>query len=338
MRYQITFIFLFGLSALTPLSAGAQVSTDEAREKARVLADEGLKLYEEGQYDEAIERFREAEGHFHALTILLMLARAYDKNGEMLKAQGVYHRIVKEELVNYAPRVFFQSQETAKQELAALTQRIPTLEITIRGVPLDDVQITLDGVTVKNTLAGQPLPQNPGKHTVVVTLPSREPVRRTVVLSEGTQERVAIEMRPMAGPTGAAAGNSAWAERDASRVSRDAQPSEPWYLPGAIALGVGGLALGVGTVTGAIALSKVSELDAKCPERRCGESARESYETTGTLTTASTVGFAVGGGALATGAALLFLLRPASASPVDGAGRRADMLLGPGWVGAAGVF
>ena len=80
-------------------------------------------------------------------------------------------------------------------------------------------------------------------------------------------------------------------------------------LPGAIALGFGVVGLGVGTVTGALSMSQVSEIRARCRNNLCLTTDRAAAEDAQTLGNVSTAAFVVGGIAAAAGVVLL-VLRP----------------------------
>lgn len=316
------------LSALAPAEAWAQGAGSQPgaqaggpREQARALANKGVSLFEAGQYPEAIEAFREAEKLFHAPTILLMVARANDKLGRLLEARGVYTQIVDEPLANYAPPEFFEAQATAKAELTALLKRIPRVEIIVSGAGPAGAEITLDGAP---TQAGQAVPRDPGIHTVVVSVPGREPVLRTVTLKEGAQERVVVDLAaalPPADPPPPPGG------------VEPAGPRKGPMLPALVAFGVGGLGLGVGAVTGLLTLGKVGDLEKNCPGQVCSKTEESRYNSAHTLATVSTVGFVIAGLGAAAGAVLL-VVRPGG----DAAPAQTGVLVGPGWVGARGSF
>jgi hypothetical protein len=63
-------------------------------------------------------------------------------------------------------------------------------------------------------------------------------------------------------------------------------------------------------VAGALSLAKVSDLRNRCPSDRCAPGAQPDIDSAKTLGWVSTIGFAVGGAGVATGAVLLFLRHP----------------------------
>ena len=81
--------------------------------------------------------------------------------------------------------------------------------------------------------------------------------------------------------------------------------------------------------TGGLALDKVNELDARCPNKQCPSTEKRNQDTAAALGTAATVGLIVGGLGAATGTAVLLLTRP------EGGERRAGSSVSAG-VGLGG--
>jgi hypothetical protein len=103
------------------------------------------------------------------------------------------------------------------------------------------------------------------------------------------------------------------------------------WLPWA-AFGVGGVGLGLGVVTGVLAMGKHSTLNGECSGGSCPPSAQSDLDGYHTMGTLSTVGFIVAGVGAAAGVTLLFVLPKDSSAPAAGA------YVGPGSAGVAGTF
>jgi tetratricopeptide (TPR) repeat protein len=95
------------------------------------------------------------------------------------------------------------------------------------------------------------------------------------------------------------------AERDAA-VQRER--SFRLSLPGAVIGGVGVATAAAGFVVGALALGKVSDLEAVCVENVCPSSSRETYDSAQTLVTTADV-LIIGGAVLAAAGLSLVLLQ-----------------------------
>ena len=89
-------------------------------------------------------------------------------------------------------------------------------------------------------------------------------------------------------------------------------PSAGSPLPGLITIGVGAVGLGIGAVTGALSLSRVSDLEARCGGYHCSPADEADARSAKTLGNVSTAAFVVGGVAAAAGA-LLLVIRPGGA-------------------------
>ncbi|MGK3965767.1 tol-pal system YbgF family protein [Sorangium sp. So ce118] len=167
--------------------------TPHGKATARALADRGLDHYEAGRYAEALRAFHEAEAAVHAPTLLLMIARTYDKLGRLMESRAVYRRLVNEELAPDSPRAFVAAVDEAKQELAALDPRIPTLEVTLSGAAPDAVVLTVDSERIAPST---PVQRDPGEHQVAAAIAGQRLVTKTIRLREGTREHVVLHLTP----------------------------------------------------------------------------------------------------------------------------------------------
>lgn len=281
--------------------------------------------------------FLEAERHFHAPTVLIYRARAFEKLGWLLQAKSSYQEILNEQFIGTVPREFRAAQEEARGELEELSPRIPSLQIFVRGAAMADLHIVLDRYPVRGPSLKRPILLNPGEHHITLSAPDRDPERRTVVLAEQDRKQIVFDLGAPPREREPAASRPIAAPVEASPA--DASPAEGSLVPAAIAFTVGVAGLGIGAMSGVLALGSSSELEDRCPDRRCGggsvedlreaESLRTSAQTLGTL---STVTFIAGGAATAAGV-VLALVRP-------GGGRPAQVGLGagPGWISVRGSF
>ncbi|AKT40114.1 tetratricopeptide repeat protein [Chondromyces crocatus] len=310
------------VSSSLPAEAQTKASprTDGRRAEARTLADRGFEHYQAQRYDDALAAFREAVQVYRAPTVLLMLARTQERLGKLVEAQAAYEAVLFEPLAPTASKPFRDAKQQAQEELTALEQRIPRLKVVVTGAPDAAVTIAIDGVTVPAT--GQPMSRNPGRTRVVVSAPAHRAVERVVLLEEGRTAELSIVL----GPSGAG-------------VTSQGRGS---LLPAGLAFGLGGLGLGIGTVTGILAKVEVDDIRSRCNEAgHCPRDDKPRAEQTQSLITASTVGFVVGGVATALGVTLL-VLRPGGekASSTQEAAQTGAMhvVVGPGMARIEGTF
>lgn len=270
---------------ISPSPAEAQGATSR-QEAARAAGEEGLKLFTAGKWPEALEMFQRAESEFHAVTLVLYMARCQRMRGKLVEARALYERIADEAIAPGAPAQFLTAQTQARAELERLGRRIPVLVLTFEGAPADRVSVTLDGALVPVS-ARSSVALNPGEHALVATAPHAAPIHRTITVSEGATARVELAF--------------------------DAEPERPLgssAAPALIAFGVGAAGLGVGAVTGAVALGDASDLKARClPTKRCPAEDQGKADAARRLADVSTIGLIAGGAAVLTGVVLL-LVRP----------------------------
>jgi tetratricopeptide (TPR) repeat protein len=264
------------------------------KDAARALADKGAELYEAGKYEEAIAQFRRADEIVHAPTFVLAMAQASAKVGKLIEARAHYQRVVDEPLAANAPASFVDAKLSATKELEELKRRIPTLQIVVTGAPPGEIKATIDGAAVPSL--DQAIEQNPGDHTVVVAPSRGKPMTVAVTLREGATERLEIAIAP--DPSDRGGGSSSSNTNTKGSI-----------VPALIGFGVGGLGFGIGAVTGALALGKVSDIKATCSDNVCPRSQEAEASSAGTLADVSTVGFVIGGVGVAAGVVLL-IVRP----------------------------
>lgn len=292
-----------------------------------------MKHIQAGEYPQAIAVFRDAEARFHAPTILLELARAHAHLGQLLEARTVYRKIVAEQLANYAPPVFFEAQRTAVAELPALEMRIPIVElIVIADRPRQDIELTHNGKVVPPGAEAR-IECDLDRQIFTARVPGRPEVTREVTLTEGASQRVVFELRAPPTQPRQPPPTAAPPPKSPPPLIGAEQPTG-FLVPALIGFGVGAAGLGVGAVTGILAVSKTAALDDRCPDRICVPTEEGDHATARHLATASTVGFIVGGVGVAAGVTLL-LLHPGSGSRAP---ERSGLIVGPAWIGWKGGF
>jgi hypothetical protein len=154
---------------------------------------------------------------------------------------------------------------------------------------------------------------DPGEHVVEATAPGKKPWKTTTKVPTGTGEQkvsvgplvaepVAVTPTPAPPPTPAPANGSATGSDVRPKKGSSAQKTI-----GYVALGVGVVGLGVGAVTGIMAMSKNKQSTDACPnDGACGsKDALDANKSAKDLGTISTIGFIAGGVCAATGLVLV---------------------------------
>jgi hypothetical protein len=324
-RFSLVGSTAFGAALLgVALSAApAHAQTDEQRSGARAAATAGAQAFMAHKWAESIDMFTRAESLIHSPVHLLYMARAYEKLGALVKARESYIKIQNEELPAGAPQPLRQAKADAEKELEALEPRVPYVSVVVQGAGPKPVTVTMDGIQVPAALLGVPRPVDPGEHKFEALAEGMDSALSSLTVREGHSETVVLTLHastaaplPPPGyapgvapvpppPVGYAVNPTA---PPAADTGHKASPL-PW-----IALGVGAVGLGVGTVFAVQASSKVDDANSLCTlpgpdgtNTYCPSRASALDDEARTAKTISIVGFVVGGLGVATGVTLLVL-------------------------------
>jgi hypothetical protein len=281
-------------------------------ETARGLYVEGLQLRDAGKLDVSLARFKAAHALAATPITTLELGRAHVLLAELVEAREV--------LLSVA-RLPVQAGESAKaanarveaQALAEqLRERIPAIQIVFASQPAQPPHVTVDGATIPPEALATPRKVNPGPHAIVAESNGAR-ANANVLLVEREVRVVMLTLGPAAAAPGTPTSSG-----PAAPV-RDAEPARsgpgPWFYTGLVTAGAGVI---VGTITGALALSKASTLESECTGSACPRSAADDLSTSRTMGVVSTIAFSIAG-AGAVIAIIAWVARPSVGTPVRAA-------------------
>jgi hypothetical protein len=329
------------------------------RAAARELGTEGVMLANKGKCADAIEKLERADKLYHAPTTLGRLGECQIEVGQIVKGSENLQRVVREALPPNAPKAFVTAKERAQAALKKALPKIAKLRIVVIAPPDAEFEVKVDKDTMSQAALDTPRPTDPGNHVIEASGEGLLPAETKVTLKEGDMQNITLklEVDPNAPkPAPANAQNN----KPRSNAPRERRPDEepPPETGGSkagayIVLGLGIAGLAVGSVTGAMALSRKSDIDGRCPNKSdCPESVRSDLDTAKTLGLVSTVGFIAGGVGVVGGVVLLLTsgstpapraqlgsapLKPAPASQLT-SHLTARPVLGIGYAGVAGSF
>lgn len=295
MRARIASFLFVGVTLMFTTyvdSAHAQQADPVTRQAARKLADEGQKLFDQGDFKGALEKFTLADSLVSAPPLNLMAARCLSKLGRLVEASERYLDVVRVKLDPIkAPGAHKKAQVDAVKEHQELVPKIPSIEIRVDGQLGDDGKVTVDGSDLPPALIGQKRPIDPGKHEIIAKRFDTS-VKREINVAERETALVTLKLPPL--PVKLVPNPSGGTQRMLAWVG--------------FGLGAGGLL--AGGINGVVALSMQSSLIEKCPNKQCPPEAHGDVDTFHIETAASTVGFIVGAVGAAAGAALYFTAPP----------------------------
>jgi hypothetical protein len=317
-----------GISAL---GRTVYAQSEEDMAGARAAATEGAQAFSEGHFKDAIDLFGRAESLVHAPPHLLYLARAHEKLGHLVKAHELYNKIVREKLSDSAPAAFKDAQQQAADAIQKVEPRLARLTIRVEGGAGKNA-VKMDGEPVSAALVGVSRPVDPGAHTVEAVADGFRAAPQKVNLEEGGRATVTLKLA--ADPNAklpqaeAAAGSSANGQASSSEPkdqmsAADRGPSggnSGLRVPAYIALGVGAVGIGAGTVFAIQSAGKRKDADKlfqQCQSNGVGGTCREpdplieqirsTDNDARSAQTIATIGFIAGGVGVAAGVTLMIL-------------------------------
>lgn len=288
----IPLVVVLAFASALPTAAFAQPTVMEKLESDKLFR-EGKRLYGDGKYKEACEALAKSDELDPAIGTVGLLAACHEKQGDLVAAWKGYLETKRRAEAKRDDRAAY-----AAEQAEALKARLAKLTIANRSGE-GDVEVARDGEILPASLLGAPVPVNPGAHEITVRFPGSGEWKAQVTLKEG--EARTVEIPPLV-----------------DEVSPESSSSGPprWFAY--VAGGVGLAGIGVGAVTGVLAMSANED---SMNKRICDPTARlcPERDTAFTMATVSTVGFIAGGVGVAAGVVLFFVSGGGSSGTGPGA-------------------
>jgi hypothetical protein len=203
------------------------------------------------------------------------------------------------------------------------------------GRDLSAVTVTIDDKPFVDRLDGSAVELDPGEHTFNFEAAGLPPTALKLVIHEadrGRRESVTIGPPP-------ARPEARQEEQRALRPPPTAQAKPRLGTQRIVALTAGGVGVGgvvLGSIFGAIAMSKKSDAQKACPNACADQNGVNAWSSAKSAGNVSTVAFIVGGVGLAGGAVLWFTAKPEKVEGTDAKGVRVG--IGPGSIQLKGTW
>ena len=285
----------FGAHSARAQSSGTSVA-------AQALFDDAKRLVQQGDAASACPKFEESERLEPGIGTKLNLADCYERVGRNASAWVLYLEVEDDTKHNGQ----LERRKMAHDRAAALLPKLSHLTIDVpKPNRAPGLTIVRDGVSVGDPQWGLAVPVDPGPHVVEANANGKKPWQTTVtVAADGAAQTLSVPALENA-PAGEAP--------KAAGASTDSGPVKPvshrQRMAGYITMGVGGAGLIIGSVFGLRAISKNNQSDSAsdchgdvCINGGTGATARADARSAGNV---STVAFAIGGAAVATGLVLV---------------------------------
>ncbi len=327
-------------------TARAADPTPEDIAQARSLGEQGQAALDAKKFAEAEKLFSAAAALYPvAPTLPLGAARALAGQGKLIQARETYNKIVREsyskivresDKVQGGPAAFKAAVESARAESDALAPKIGSVTVVVEGPK--EAHVTLDEGQIPAAAWGLPRPVDPGTHKLAATMPGYKPAALTFDVADGAKVDQKLTLVKDDGTeTAIVDPNKGGNQGNGGPVSGGgdsgaSQGSSSRKTIGYVVGGVGVVGIGVGAVAGLVALGDKDSLAKACKNGKCPPTQQSNVNAYNTMGTLSTVGFVVGGLALAGGIVLIVT------APKDPKAAFVSPYLAPGEAGLLGRF
>lgn len=267
--------------------------------EAQALFDEGKRLMANGAVDEACDRFERSQRLEPAGGTVLHLALCREKQGKTATAY---------ELFNQALSAARSSQrkdreQAANEHITDLEPKLMRLRIVVpRPARLDGLEIIRDGKPVDAAGWDVAVPVDPGPHEIAAKAPGHAAwTKRVDVARAGSVTDVEV---PVLTPSADASPPKK--KGDADVVADDGSSQRTLAI---VALGVGVVGVGVGSVFGIMSAAAHDETNRICggpAPAPCPQEGIDEADKAQVLGNVSTVAFIVGAIGVTAGAVLWF--------------------------------
>lgn len=326
------------LASTLAITAARTASADPSlsdRETARSLMDDGDAKRDKSDFKGALKSYEAADAIMHVPTTGLEVARVQAQLGMLLEARETLNRVNHLPPKPGEPAPFTSARRTAETLTAEIGARIPSVTVLVTNAdPAQVTVIVFDGEIVPPAAASAPRKVNPGRHVVIARSGSLER-KQDVDVAERESKTVTVDLKtialapPVTGDPGAS-------------TSSSSLPKVLIY--GGFGLGIVGV--GVGSVTGIMSISQVSDIKKGCPNDVCDSAKQSDIDSAKALGTISTIAFIAGGVGIGAGVVGLVLQSKQSSSEAaptpPGASAKASLTVrpdvGPTWLGLHGSF
>jgi hypothetical protein len=267
----------------------AQSAAD--RETARELLTRGQELRESGDLAAALRALTQAHALATTPITTFELARTHAQARHYVQARELALSVAR-----IAPGAKESEQaHAARTEAAELAEqlhaKIATLNVTLQGVPAGrEVVLTVDGTPIASAAVGAPLRLDPGAHAVAARVGKGPESRADVTLAEGETKPIIVAVTVVDEPPPVLDAKTDAAATGTSTLSPAADSAGTSAVVW-LGFGTAVVGLGVGTVTGLLAISRAGT--SECDGTRCTGAGLSDIDTGRSLALVSTISMAV---------------------------------------------
>jgi hypothetical protein len=319
---------LLGVASATP--AFAQRSAADI-ETARQLYNQGIELRDHGDLRGALEKLRAAHALGNTPITGLELCKTHASMAQPVEAREVCLGVGRIPPLSGETSRSQDARNEAARVAEDMRPKISIVRLHIMGVPPGrEPIVTVDGAPVPLAALGEARAVNPGKHEVSARIGNGPETRSQIDLAPGESKDVSL---PVTAPP-----PEAEPVHPPPQGGERPPPRERSNGLQTAGLVIGGIGVGIGAISGIVALSEKSDLDKKCTDKICGVPDHDALDSAKRWGNVSTAFFIVGGvGALI---ALYATVNPPRPRASTAAAQKATFTpdFGPGGMGIHGAF
>jgi hypothetical protein len=301
-------------AAAAPEATTAEAVTPEAKSAARDAATAGIRAFQNGDYDGALDLLRKAEDIVHAPPHLIYIARAHTAKGEFVLARETLMILINEVLPAEAPSAFRDAQAAGVALKNEIEPKIGRISIHVEGTSADPVDgaafegsfvVTVDGKVVPEAILDLPYPVDPGVRKLAVAGENAQGEEVSVTVLEGQSQDVTLHLVATPPPPVEAAVVAVTPLPPPPPPEPEARKAtSPWVF---IGFGTAAAGVLVGSITGGLSLAKTNDAKATyCTGTSCSPAGAAALDEANALANVSNVAFALA--ALGVGAGIYGLI------------------------------
>lgn len=296
-------LFALSLAACTGLAAGPARGQSPDETRGRELFEQGQKAMAVQDYATACPRFQESYNLGGVAGSLLNWADCEEARGRLATALELWQQ-GEAKVVRDPERLDFVTKR-----IAALTPRVPRIEVTAADSHAEQVRVELDGTVIDITRG--PLPVNPGKHTLHATASGSPPEDQAFEVAPAESKKLTLRIRAKSAPA-------------ATSVATAAQTATP-PAAGPPALAIAGWTLGAMGAAGLIGFAVTGGMVLSSCQGSLNPCRGDRGEIEGlNVANAALLGVGLGGVASGVGLLLLHASKPRSEPQKPAAGATAS--------------
>lgn len=162
---------------------------------ARELFKEGAKFANDGQWNEARQRYEKSLALRRAPLTLYSLGVAYRNLRRFVESLESYRAFLVE--MRKDDEKDKPYEQPARDAIAELEKQVARLDIKVQADDELKMMMTIDGIIVPEAAYGYPRLVDPGKHTILVRFKGYEDATQVVTVGEGEKQAVSLRLVPL---------------------------------------------------------------------------------------------------------------------------------------------